>query len=162
MRRQNRIHAHPRELVRSRAEAPACAGGDRCWQVMVILDVSVVNVALPSIRDDLDFSQESLQWVITAYSIAVRRRAALGGRLADLLGRRQLFMTGVALFTLGSLLPGSLGRKGALIVTRGLQGLGGGLLAPAALSIVVTTFREGRDRNVALGVWGAVSGVGEP
>jgi EmrB/QacA subfamily drug resistance transporter len=84
----------------------------------------------------------------------------LGGRLADLLGRRRLFMAGVAVFTLGSLLSGLAWSEGALIITRALQGLGGALLAPAALSIVVTTFREGRDRNVALGVWGAVSGVG--
>ena len=129
-------------------------------QFMVILDVSVVNVALPSIKSDLDFSQESLQWVITAYSILFGGTLLLGGRLADLLGRRRQFMAGVALFTLGSLLSGLAWSEASLIVTRALQGLGGGLLAPAALSIVVTTFREGRDRNIALGVWGAVSGVG--
>ena len=129
-------------------------------QFMVILDVSVVNVALPSIKHDLHFSQEGLQWVITAYSILFGGMLLLGGRLADLLGRRRLFMAGVAVFTLGSLLSGVAWSEGALIVTRALQGLGGALLAPAALSIVVTTFREGRDRNVALAVWGAVSGVG--
>jgi EmrB/QacA subfamily drug resistance transporter len=129
-------------------------------QFMVILDVSVVNVALPSIKHDLHFSQEGLQWVITAYSILFGGTLLLGGRLADLLGRRRLFMTGVAVFTLGSLLSGLAWSEGALIVTRALQGLGGALLAPAALSIVVTTFREGRDRNVALAVWGAASGVG--
>ncbi len=129
-------------------------------QFMVILDVSVVNVALPSIKHDLDFSQEGLQWVITAYSILFGGMLLLGGRLADLLGRRRLFMSGVAVFTLGSLLSGVAWSEGALIVTRALQGLGGALLAPAALSIVVTTFHEGHDRNVALGVWGAVSGVG--
>jgi EmrB/QacA subfamily drug resistance transporter len=129
-------------------------------QFMVILDVSVVNVALPSIKDDLHFSQEGLQWVITAYSILFGGMLLLGGRLADLLGRRRLFMTGVAVFTLGSLLSGLAWSEGALIVTRALQGLGGALLAPAALSIVVTTFREGRERNAALAVWGAVSGVG--
>jgi EmrB/QacA subfamily drug resistance transporter len=127
---------------------------------MVIVDVSVVNVALPSIKDDLHFSQESLQWVITAYSILFGGTLLLGGRLADLLGRRRLFMTGVAVFTLGSLLSGLAWSEVALIVTRALQGLGGALLAPAALSIVVTTFREGRERNIALGVWGAASGVG--
>ena len=127
-------------------------------QFMVIVDVSVVNVALPTIKDDLHFSQESLQWVITSYSILFGGTLLLGGRLADLLGRRRLFMTGVAVFTLGSLLSGLAWSEGALIVTRGLQGLGGALLAPAALSIVVTTFREGRERNVALAVWGAVSG----
>ena len=129
-------------------------------QFMVVLDVSVVNVALPSIRHDLHFSQESLQWVITAYSILFGGTLLLGGRLADLLGRRRLFMTGVALFTLSSLLSGLAWSEGALIVTRGLQGLGGALLAPAALSIVVTTFREGRDRNAALAVWGAAAGSG--
>ena len=129
-------------------------------QFMVIVDVAVVNVALPAIKNDLHFSQDSLQWVITAYSILFGGMLLLGGRLADLLGRRRLFMTGVAVFTLGSLLSGLAWSEGALIVTRGLQGLGGALLAPAALSIVVTTFREGRERNIALGVWGAASGVG--
>ncbi len=129
-------------------------------QFMVIVDVSVVNVALPSIKHDLHFSQESLQWVITAYSILFGGTLLLGGRLADLLGRRRLFMTGVAVFTLGSLLSGLAWSEGALIVTRALQGLGGALLAPAALSLVVTTFREGRERNIALGVWGAASGIG--
>jgi EmrB/QacA subfamily drug resistance transporter len=129
-------------------------------QFMVILDVSVVNVALPSIKHDLHFSQQSLQWVITAYSILFGGTLLLGGRLADLLGRRRLFMTGVAVFTVGSLLSGLACSEGALIVTRALQGLGGALLAPAALSIVVITFREGRERNVALAVWGAVSAGG--
>jgi EmrB/QacA subfamily drug resistance transporter len=129
-------------------------------QFMVILDVSVVNVALPSIKHDLHFSQEGLQWVITAYSILFGGMLLLGGRLADLLGRRRLFMAGVAVFALGSLLSGLAWSEGALIVSRGMQGLGGALLAPAALSIVVTTFREGRERNMALGVWGAISGVG--
>ena len=121
-------------------------------QFMVIVDVSVVNVALPSIKHDLHFSQEGLQWVITAYSILFGGMLLLGGRLADLLGRRRLFMAGVAVFTLGSLLSGLAWSEGALIGTRALQGFGGALLAPAALSIVVTAFREGRDRNVALGV----------
>jgi EmrB/QacA subfamily drug resistance transporter len=129
-------------------------------QFMVIVDVAVVNVALPAIKHDLHFSQDSLQWVITAYSILFGGMLLLGGRLADLLGRRRLFMAGVAVFTVGSLLSGLAWSDRALIITRGLQGLGGALLAPAALSIVVTTFREGRDRNVALGVWGAASGVG--
>jgi EmrB/QacA subfamily drug resistance transporter len=157
-------------LVEERPRAESAADPDaRRWlvlavtvaaQFMVILDVSVVNVALPSIKHDLHFSQEGLQWVITAYSILFGGTLLLGGRLADLLGRRRLFMAGVALFTLGSLLSGLAWSAGSLIVTRGLQGLGGALLAPAALSIVVTTFREGRDRNVALGLWGAVSGAG--
>jgi len=129
-------------------------------QFMVIVDVAVVNVALPAIKTDLDFSQESLQWVITAYSILFGGTLLLGGRLADLLGRRRLFAAGVTVFTLGSLASGLAWSSGALIVTRGIQGLGGALLAPAALSIVVTTFREGRERNIALGVWGAASGSG--
>jgi len=129
-------------------------------QFMVIVDVSVVNVALPAIKHDLHFSQESLQWVITAYAILFGGTLLLGGRLADLLGRRRLFMAGVAVFTVGSLLSGLAWSAGALIVTRALQGLGGALLAPAALSIIVTTFREGRDRNQALGVMGAASGSG--
>ncbi len=129
-------------------------------QFMVIVDVSVVNVALPAIQHDLHFSQESLQWVITAYAILFGGALLLGGRLADLLGRRRLFMAGVAVFTVGSLLSGLAWSAGALILTRALQGLGGALLAPAALSIIVTTFREGRDRNRALGVMGAASGSG--
>jgi EmrB/QacA subfamily drug resistance transporter len=129
-------------------------------QFMVILDVAVVNVALPAIKHDLHFSQESLQWVITAYSILFGGALLLGGRLADLLGRRRLFMAGVAVFTVSSLLSGLAWSEGSLIVARSLQGLGGALLAPAALSIVVTTFREGRDRNIALAVWGAASGSG--
>jgi len=129
-------------------------------QFMVIVDVAVVNVALPAIKHDLHFSQDSLQWVITAYSILFGGALLLGGRLADLLGRRRLFMTGVALFTFSSLLSGLAWSEGSLIVTRALQGLGGALLAPAALSIIVTTFREGRDRNIALAVWGAASGTG--
>ncbi len=129
-------------------------------QFMVILDVAVVNVALPAIKQDLDFSQESLQWVITAYAVLFGGTLMLGGRLADLLGRRRLFVAGVTVFTLSSLLSGLAWSEGSLIVFRGLQGLGGALLAPAALSIVVTTFREGRERNIALGVWGAASGSG--
>ena len=129
-------------------------------QFMVIVDVSVVNVALPAIKHDLHFSQDNLQWVITAYAVLFGGALLLGGRLADLLGRRRLFMAGVAVFTVGSLLSGLAWSAGALIATRALQGLGGALLAPAALSIIVTTFREGPDRNRALGVMGAASGSG--
>src|ERR671933_23348 len=129
-------------------------------QFMVVLDVAIVNVALPSIRTDLHFSQESLQWVITAYSIFFGGVLLLGGRLADLLGRRRLFMAGVALFTLSSLLDGLAWSEGSLIGFRALQGLGAALLSPAALSILTTTFREGRERNLALGIWGAASGSG--
>jgi EmrB/QacA subfamily drug resistance transporter len=129
-------------------------------QFMVVLDVAIVNVALPSIKTDLGFSQESLQWVITAYSIFFGGVLLLGGRLADLLGRRRLFMAGLVLFTVMSLLDGLAWSEGSLILFRSLQGLGAALLSPAALSILTTTFREGRERNLALGIWGAASGSG--
>src|SRR5438105_9201174 len=129
-------------------------------QFMVVLDVAIVNVALPSIKTDLHFSQESLQWVITAYSIFFGGVLLLGGRLADLLGRRRLFMAGLLLFTVFSLLDGLAWSETSLIVFRSLQGLGAALLSPAALSILTTTFREGRERNLALGIWGAASGSG--
>src|SRR5438874_8189516 len=129
-------------------------------QFMVVLDVAIVNVALPTIKNDLHFSQESLQWVITAYSILFGGALLLGGRMADLLGRRRMFMLGLSLFTVSSLLDGLAWSEGSLIGFRALQGLGAALLAPAALSILMTTFREGRERNLALGIWGAVSGSG--
>ena len=129
-------------------------------QFMVILDVAIVNVALPSIKADLDFSQTSLQWVISAYAILFGGALLLGGRLADLLGRRRLFVTGLALFSASSLLCGLAWSEGSLIAFRGLQGLGGALLAPAALSLLMTTFAEGRERNLALGIYGAASGSG--
>ena len=129
-------------------------------QFMVILDVAIVNVALPAIGRDLGFSQQSLQWVITAYAIVFGGALLLGGRLADLLGRRRIFLSGIALFTASSLLSGLAWSEGSLIAFRALQGLGGALLAPAGLSILMTTFREGRDRNLALGIWGAASGSG--
>src|SRR5881394_2279349 len=129
-------------------------------QFMVVLDVAIVNVALPSIKSDLDFSQESLQWVITAYSIMFGGALLLGGRLADILGRRRLFMIGLAVFTVSSLLDGLAWSEQSLILFRSLQGLGAALLSPAALSILTTTFREGRERNLALGIWGAASGSG--
>jgi EmrB/QacA subfamily drug resistance transporter len=129
-------------------------------QFMVVLDVAIVNVALPSIKTDLHFSQESLQWVITAYSILFGGVLLLGGRLADLLGRRRLFVAGLALFTVSSLLDGLAWSEGSLIAFRSLQGLGAAMLSPAALSILTTTFKEGRERNLALGIWGAASGSG--
>src|SRR5438067_4126915 len=129
-------------------------------QFMVILDVAIVNVALPSIKTDLHFSETSLQWVITAYSIFFGGVLLLGGRLADLLGRRRLFIIGLALFTVSSLLDGLAWSESSLIAFRSVQGLGAALLSPAALSILTTTFREGRERNLALGIWGAASGSG--
>ena len=129
-------------------------------QFMVVLDVAIVNVALPSIKTDLHFTQSSLQWVITAYALMFGGVLLLGGRMADLLGRRRLFIAGVILFTASSLLAGFAWSEGSLIAFRAMQGLGGALLAPAALSILTTMFAEGRERNIALGVWGAVSGSG--
>ena len=121
-------------------------------QFMVVLDIAIVNVALPSIRTDLHFSQESLQWVVTAYSILFGGVLLLGGRLADLLGRRRLFVAGVVLFTVSSLLDGLAWSEGSLIAFRALQGLGAALLSPAALSILTTTSRWGsgaRPRGAA-------------
>jgi EmrB/QacA subfamily drug resistance transporter len=129
-------------------------------QFMVILDVAIVNVALPSIQDDLGFSQTGLQWVITAYAILFGGMLLLGGRLADLLGRRRLFLSGLTLFSVSSLLCGLAWSDESLIAFRGVQGLGGALLAPAALSLLVTTFTDGRERNLALGIYGAASGSG--
>jgi len=129
-------------------------------QFMVVLDVAIVNVALPSIKTDLHFTQSSLQWVITAYALMFGGVLLLGGRMADLLGRRRLFIAGIVLFTASSLLAGFAWSEGSLIAFRATQGLGGALLAPAALSILTTMFAEGRERNIALGVWGAVSGSG--
>ncbi len=126
-------------------------------QFMVVLDVAIVNVALPSIKTDLHFNQENLQWVITAYAILFGGALLLGGRLADLLGRRRLFVAGIVLFTVSSLLDGLAWSEGSLITFRSLQGLGAALVSPAALSILMTTFREGRERNLALGIWGAAS-----
>jgi EmrB/QacA subfamily drug resistance transporter len=129
-------------------------------QFMVVLDVAIVNVALPSIKTDLHFTQDSLQWVITAYAIFFGGLLLLGGRLADLLGRRRIFIAGVVIFTTASLLNGLAWSEGSLIAFRSLQGIGAALLSPAALSILMTMFAEGRDRNLALGIWGAASGSG--
>src|SRR3954464_7171146 len=129
-------------------------------QFMVILDVAIVNVALPSIKTDLHFSQTNLQWVVSAYAIFFGGALLLGGRLADLLGRRRLFVSGLALFVAASLLCGLAWSETTLIAFRALQGLGGALLAPAALSLLMTTFAEGRERNLALGIYGAASGSG--
>ena len=129
-------------------------------QFMVVLDIAIVNVALPSIQVDLGFSQESLQWVISAYALVFGGFLLLGGRAADLLGRRRVFLVGVAMFTLASLLAGFAWSDSSLIGARALQGLGAAIISPAALSILSTTFAEGRERNIALGVWGAVGGFG--
>jgi len=129
-------------------------------QFMVVLDIAIVNVALPSIKVDLGFSQENLQWVISAYALVFGGFLLLGGRAADLLGRRRIFLVGLAVFTVASLLAGLAWSEASLIGARALQGLGAAIISPAALSILSVTFREGRERNIALGVWGAVGGFG--
>jgi EmrB/QacA subfamily drug resistance transporter len=127
---------------------------------MVVLDVAIVNVALPSIKVDLGFSQEDLQWVISAYALVFGGFLLLGGRAADMLGRRRLFLTGIVVFSVASLLAGLAWSDTSLIAARTVQGLGAALITPAALSILSTTFAEGRERNIALGAWGAVGGFG--
>jgi EmrB/QacA subfamily drug resistance transporter len=129
-------------------------------QFMVVLDIAIVNVALPSIKDDLGFSQENLQWVISAYALVFGGFLLLGGRAADVLGRRRIFLAGLIVFTLSSLLAGLAWSEASLIGARAFQGLGAAIISPAALSILSTTFAEGRERNIALGVWGAVGGFG--
>ena len=129
-------------------------------QFMVVLDIAIVNVALPSIKVDLGFSQEDLQWVISAYALFFGGFLLLGGRAADLLGRRRLFLVGLVVFTLASLVAGLAWSEASLITARSVQGLGAAIVTPAALSILTTTFTEGRERNIALGVWGAVGGFG--
>jgi EmrB/QacA subfamily drug resistance transporter len=129
-------------------------------QFMVVLDASIVNVALPSIGEELSFSQGNLSWVVNAYVLVFGGFLLLGGRLADLLGRRTIFVVGLGVFTAASLAGGMATNETQLIVARALQGLGGALFSPAALSIITATFREGADRNKALGAWGAVAGSG--
>src|SRR5215216_2427666 len=129
-------------------------------QFMVVLDIAIVNVALPSIKVDLGFSQANLQWVISAYALVFGGFLLLGGRAADLLGRRRIFLAGIVVFTVASFLAGLAWSETSLIAARALQGLGAAVISPAALSILSTTFAEGRERNIALGVWGAVGGFG--
>jgi EmrB/QacA subfamily drug resistance transporter len=129
-------------------------------QFMVILDATIVNVALPSIQRDLEFSATELQWVINSYTLVFGGFLLLGGRAADLVGRRLLFVGGVLLFSFASLLNGLSTSSEMLIAARGLQGLGAALVSPAALSIITTTFPEGPERTKALGVWGAIAAGG--
>jgi EmrB/QacA subfamily drug resistance transporter len=129
-------------------------------QFVVVLDASIVNVALPTIRDALDFSQANLPWVVNAYVLTFGGFLLLGGRTADLLGRRRVFMAGLLLVAVASLLAGFAATEGQLIAARAAQGLGAAIISPAALSIVTTTFSDGAERNKALGVWGAVAGSG--
>jgi EmrB/QacA subfamily drug resistance transporter len=129
-------------------------------QFMVVLDVSVVNVALPSIHRALHFSEQDLQWVVNAYTVTFAGFLLLGGRAADLLGRRRVFVAGLVLFGLASLAGGLAQTQLELIAARAIQGLGGAVIAPASLSILTTTFREGAARNRAVGIWGAMGGAG--
>jgi EmrB/QacA subfamily drug resistance transporter len=129
-------------------------------QFVVVLDASIVNVALPSIGTDLDFAQDDLSWVVNSYTLVFGGFLLLGGRLADLLGRRRLFVYGMWLFALASLAGGFAQSDVWLVAARSVQGLGAALISPAALAIVTTTFAEGSERNKALGVWGAVAGSG--
>jgi EmrB/QacA subfamily drug resistance transporter len=129
-------------------------------QFMVVLDVSVVNVALPSIHGALHFSEQDLQWVVNAYTVTFAGFLLLGGRAADLLGRRRVFVAGLALFGVASLAGGLAQSQVELIAARAVQGLGGAVIAPASLSILTTTFREGAARNRAVGIWGAMGGAG--
>jgi EmrB/QacA subfamily drug resistance transporter len=129
-------------------------------QFIVVLDASIVNVALPSIGRELGIQDDSLSWVVNAYVLVFGGFLLLGGRLADLFGRRRVFISGLILFGIASFLGGLSQNEGQLIAARALQGLGGALLSPAALAILVATFKEGSERNKALGVWGAVAGSG--
>jgi EmrB/QacA subfamily drug resistance transporter len=129
-------------------------------QFMVILDVSIVNVALPSIRGALHFSTVGLQWVVNAYTLTFAGFLLLGGRASDLFGRRRVFLIGTALFTLASLACAVSGSRGVLVAARSAQGIGGAIISPASLAILTTSFAEGRERNRALGLWGAIGGIG--
>jgi EmrB/QacA subfamily drug resistance transporter len=129
-------------------------------QFMVILDVSVVNVALPAMKHSLDFTEDGLQWVVNAYTVTFAGFLLLGGRAADLLGRRRVFVVGLVLFSLASLAGGLADSRTVLIVARLIQGLGGAVIAPASLSILTSTFTEPKERHRAVGIWGAMGGAG--
>src|SRR5919198_506287 len=129
-------------------------------QFMVILDVSIVNVALPTIRDGLGFSTDGLQWVINAYTLTFAGFLLLGGRAADLLGSRRVFLAGTAVFSGASLVCAIAGSPGVLIAARAVQGVGGAVISAAGLAILATSFTEGSERNRALGIWGAMAGLG--
>src|SRR5437763_4562505 len=126
-------------------------------QFMVVLDATIVNVALPSIQKDLRLSEGSLQWIVNAYTLVFGGFLLLGGRAGDLLGRKRLFLIGLTIFTFASLLDGLASSEGMLVGARALQGLGAALVSPAALSIISTTFAEGKERARALGVWAAIA-----
>ena len=129
-------------------------------QFVIVIDASIVNVALPSIGRALHFSQDDLSWVVNAYTLTFGGFLLLGGRLADLMGRRRMFIIGLIIFSLASLAGGLAQSEAWLIAARAVQGIGAAIVSPAALSIITTTFAEGAERNRALGVWGAVAGAG--
>src|ERR1700704_2359118 len=129
-------------------------------QYRVILDFSIVNVALPAIRGDLGFSTTGLQWVVNAYTLTFAGFLMLGGRCADLLGRRRVFLAGIALFSAASLVCALASSSGMLLGARALQGFGGAILSPATLSIVTSSFEAGPERNRAVGMWGAMGALG--
>jgi EmrB/QacA subfamily drug resistance transporter len=129
-------------------------------QFMVVLDIAIVNVALPTIKDSLNFGEDSLSWVINAYTLTFGGLLLLGGRAADLLGRRRMFVSGLVLFSLASLVCGLSTSAAMLVSARAVQGVGAAIISPAALSILMTTFQEGPERNKALGIWGAIAGTG--
>jgi EmrB/QacA subfamily drug resistance transporter len=147
-------------IPRGRASASIVLAVVAVAQFMVVLDASVVNVALPSIQRDVGFSEQNLSWVLNAYTLIFGGFLLLGGRAADRLGRRRLFMAGIGLFAGASLVCGVSESEATLLIARGAQGLGGAMVSPAALSIILTTFAEGPDRNRALAVWGAIAGAG--
>jgi EmrB/QacA subfamily drug resistance transporter len=148
-------HAHAPDPHRWQALAIVCVA-----MFMTVLDVSIVNVALPSIKNSLNVGESSLQWVLIAYTITFGGLLLLGGRAADLLGRRRMFMIGMALFAAASLACGFAGSIGVLVAARAVQGIGAAIVSPATLSIITTTFEEGSERNKALGIWGAMGGSG--
>lgn len=161
--------AAPEPVDRGGAAVNTGPGGRSRWwtlvvvavaQFMVVLDVTIVNVALPKIQADLAFTAENLQWIVSAYTLVFGGFLLLGGRAADLLGRRAVFMTGLVLFAVSSLVAGLSATQGEIIAARAIQGLGGALLSPAALSILTVTFAHGRERNLAMGVWGGLAGLG--
>ena len=154
-----------RALKSKEAPTPARDEDRRRWlalllvcaaQLMIVLDGTIVNVALPAIQSSLGFSQVSLSWIVNAYLLTFGGFLLLGGRSGDLFGRRRVFMVGLALFTLASLLCGLAGSQGVLVVARALQGIGGAIIAPAALSIIITTFKDPKSRARAMGIWAFV------
>src|SRR3954467_13008496 len=149
-RQDSHAHIHPNLALTVIASA----------QLMVVLDATIVNIALPAIKSALGFSATGLAWVLNSYTLVFGGLLLLGGRAGDLFGRRRMFMTGVLIFAGASLAGGFAMSKEMLLVSRALQGVGGAIASPTALSLVTTTFAEGRERNRAFGVYAAVSGAG--